>query len=280
MLNIHHFFQIDLPRKGSNAINSQRFWMDSCGGRDQVARQISAQGWRAYEAPLPTLVEAWCARLQAVFLDIGANTGFYSLLAAASGAHHVHAFEPVTEIADVLKANVAVSELQKQISLHPCALGEQIGSQTLFFPLCDHGLVETSASMNADFRARHAEQRQVPVQTLDALIQTGLRGISFDTCAAPLLIKIDVETAEPMVLAGAQHTLKRHRPALVCEILPESDLDYWSQMAAMWGYLHHHTLPNTPWLSASTEIQVDTHQRDHVFLPQENADLWLGALKD
>jgi len=279
-LNIHHFFQIDLPPKGENPSGVQRFWMDSCGGRDQVARQISAQGWRAYEAPLPTLIEAWCSRLQAVFLDIGANTGFYSLLAATSGARHVHAFEPVTEIADVLKANVVLSELQTQISLHPCALGKQVGSQTLYFPLGDHGLVETSASMNANFRARHAEQRQVPVQTLDALIQKGLQGIAFGASVVPLLIKIDVETAEPAVLAGAQHTLKRYRPALVCEILPESDLDYWSQMADMWGYLHHHTLPNAPWLSASTEIQADAQQRDHVFLPQENADLWLRALKD
>jgi len=111
-LNIHHFFQIDLPPKGENPSGVQRFWMDSCGGRDQVARQISAQGWRAYEAPLPTLIEAWCSRLQAVFLDIGANTGFYSLLAATSGARHVHAFEPVTEIADVLKANVVLSEFR------------------------------------------------------------------------------------------------------------------------------------------------------------------------
>lgn len=279
MLGIHHFFQIDLPPCDSVQPDcSPRFWMDSCGGRDQVVRQVHAQDWTAYEPPLPSLLHAWCTRLQPVFLDIGANTGFYALLAAAAGARHVHAFEPVIEIAQVLQANARISELQQLISLHGCALGEQSGTTTLFFPLADHGLVETSASMNPKFRAQHAEQREVPMRTLDAMCQSGLAGLSNSDNGMPLLIKIDVETAESSVLCGAQQTLGQHRPALVCEILPGSDMDYWPHMMQTFGYAHYETSPNTPWLSATELITPDLKRRDHVFLPQENIDLWLQPL--
>ena len=37
------------------------------------------------------------------------------------------------------------------------------------------------------------------------------------------VIKIDVESAEHLVLAGARETLRRHRPVVFCEILERAD---------------------------------------------------------
>lgn len=267
---LNHVTQVDVPRG--------RFWMDLCAGRDQVAVQVHQQGWASYEAPLPWLLARWCEALSPVVVDVGANSGFYSLLAAASGASQVLAVEPVSEIADVLAANVALSELGERVRLHRLALGEAAGEQLLHFPLATHGLVETSASLNPQFRAQHSQQRKVPVQTLDALLADASPP---DVAApvAPVLIKLDVESMELAVLAAGAQVLQTRRPAVVAELLPGSDVAAWQQLMQRYGYVHHALTPQAPYVSPQPcEIALSMTHRDHLWLPAEDAARWLKAL--
>ncbi|ROQ01040.1 FkbM family methyltransferase [Stella humosa] len=268
-MRMGHLVQADLEL----ADGSRRFWMDSCGGRDQVAMSLLHGGWAAYEAPLPALVAAWCQGLHPTFLDVGANTGFYSLLAAAAGARQVHAFEPVAEILDILRANLASSEAGGQVLVHPLALGDQDGAVPLYLPPSGHGLVETSASINRTFRATHSDVREVRLARLDAVLPpAGWDG-------GPVVLKLDVETHEPAVLAGARGWLDRARPAIVCEILPGTDPAALPTLLADSGYRHFALAPDgdprRPVLTATPAIHANPHQRDHVFLPAEAAESWL-----
>lgn len=261
---LNHVTQVDVP--------AGRFWMDLCGARDQVAVQVHQQGWASYEAPLPFLLAGWCTRLSPFVVDVGANTGFYSLLAAVSGARQVLAIEPVQEIADVLAANVGLSELTDRVVLQRVALGEQVGEQVLHFPLADHGLLETSASLNPNFRAQHSQQRKVTVQTLDGVLadQLNLPG------SVLLLIKMDVESFELAILAGGAQVLQQWRPAIVAEILPDADVDAWKQFMQRWGYVHHALKSEAPHVSVQPcDISLSMASRDHLFLPQEQAAQWL-----
>ncbi len=265
-MHIHHLAQVDVvlaQRRG-------RFWIDSCGGRDQVAMTVLQQGWQAYEPPLPWLVAQWCTALRPSFLDIGANTGFYSLLALASGALACHAFEPVAEIAAVLSSNARLSEMQDSLQLHPIALGRQRAEAALYFPLADHGLVETSASLNPDFRRQHSDQRVVQVDRLDDALPPSA------VAAGPVLVKIDVESHEPEVLTGAHHWIKTRRPAVVCEILPGSDLAFYQGWMLEQDYSHYALDTGLP--VASRDIALGFGHRDHLFLPDEQAGLWLAPL--
>lgn len=263
-MRLNHMTQVDVP--------GGRFWMDLCAGRDQVAMQVHRSGWMSYEAPLPALLAAWCQALSPLVVDVGANTGYYSLLAAVSGAREVLAVEPVQEIAQVLAGNVALSELDGVVQLCVEALGEAEGLQTLHFPLADHGLLETSASLNPAFRAQHSQQRQVPVRTLDALLAS--RWPLAET--VPLLIKMDVETAELAVLGGATRVLTEWRPALVAEMLPGIDTAAWAAFMARFDYVHHGLQDTAPQvLPASAEMALSLTLRDHVFLPREQAQRWL-----
>src|SRR3954470_22111972 len=72
---------IEIPRGGVR--ESGRFRMFGIGGLDQVARCLWWGGWHGYERPLPDFFLA-CARQSRFVLDVGAYTGFYSLLAARS----------------------------------------------------------------------------------------------------------------------------------------------------------------------------------------------------
>jgi FkbM family methyltransferase len=163
------------------------------------------------------VLSTWIAAQPGAFFDIGANTGFYALLAACAGAQQVRAFEPVPAIADLLSANLALNGVQaaSTIALHRLALSDQSGEASLFLPDQGHGLIETSASLNPEFRAVHSGALTVPLCRLDNHLadQPLADGLA-------LVIKIDVESWEPQVLRGASRTVDRHRPAIFVEILP------------------------------------------------------------
>jgi len=266
MNQINHLVQADLKWVDVH----QRFWMDTCAGRDQVAMTMLQAGWEAYEPPLPALVAQWCYALRPVFVDVGANTGFYSLLALVAGAHHAHAFEPVAEIAAVLTSNALVSEVTERLTLHEVALGANDGQATLYFPLAHHGLVETSASLNPQFRQQHAEQRQVRVARLDAMLMERL------PAKVPSLLKIDVESREPDVLKGAQKLLKSARPAVVCELLPGYDRAFFQALCRNYHYAHFALDSGVP--VESVLMGASEAHRDHLFLPVEQKGAWLAPL--
>src|SRR5690242_7972316 len=51
--------------------------------RDQTSRKIRDGGWESFEPPAPTALARWLKRKSiSTFVDVGANSGFYSLLAA------------------------------------------------------------------------------------------------------------------------------------------------------------------------------------------------------
>ena len=266
-----HLIQADVALPDLDA----RFWMDSCAGRDLVAMHMLNGGWTAFEAPMPLIVALWCRRLRPTFIDIGANTGFYSLLALSTGARTAHAFEPVAEIMEVLESNATMSEVRDRLHTHALALSDSEGTTTLYLPTDEHGLVESSASLNREFRQRHSATRQVARARLDLVLPpAGWDG-------RPVVIKIDVESHEPAVLRGAREWLLRARPAVICEILPDADVEAVADQFAEAGYRPFVPTqgdgPGEARLVATARIQPGLGRRDHVFLPSEAVGQWLGT---
>ena len=63
-----------------------------------------------------------------IFLDIGANQGIFSL-AAGKNLHckKVLAFEPVSDIYNILKKNIAINKLEKTVIPHKVAISNKFG---------------------------------------------------------------------------------------------------------------------------------------------------------
>ncbi len=140
----------------------------------------------------------------AVFVDIGANIGFYSCLARKSGAH-VIAIEASRDNIECLLFNL-VANGWDDVEVVPVGLADRIG----IAPLHGGG---TGASLLPDWAgASAATARSIPLTTLDTVM-----GHRFEDRA--LLIKIDVEGAELGVLQGATAVLQRQpRPVWLLEI--------------------------------------------------------------
>ncbi|RKS71041.1 FkbM family methyltransferase [Actinomadura pelletieri DSM 43383] len=162
-------------------------------------------------------------------LDVGANIGLYSVLAGCRSDRPVYGFEPTPALADLMRRMAATNDLR--FHTEQLALGDANGTATLYLS----NKTDLSNSLAAGFRTPIG-QLDVPVETLD------------HWCARrttiPGLIKIDTETTEPAVIRGALQTIRRHRPWIFCEILPNRrveepvmellrDLDYpcWYHIA-------------------------------------------------
>lgn len=184
-------------------------------GRDQIAARTRAAWWD-FEHPLPLVVAALCRQDRAAACyDVGANTGYYSVLAGqVLRRDRVRAFEPVPQIADRLRANLDRHGVEARVL--EVALSEEVGSAPLFLPPAGHGLVETSGSLDAGFKPAIAGSIRVATTTLDE-VNTGFGGERVG------LIKIDVEGCEARVLAGADGVVARDRPVVALEILHIAD---------------------------------------------------------
>ncbi|WP_029002490.1 FkbM family methyltransferase [Azorhizobium doebereinerae] len=134
------------------------------------------------------------------FLDVGANVGAYSLLAAAAGAR-VIAVEPAPAACRWLALNVRVNDLGARVEIVPAALGRAAGS--VRFTAGQDTLNHVAEA------GETADAVTVPVERLDDVAARG--------GDVPRIIKIDVEGYETEVLAGADRTLAS--PDLLAVIL-------------------------------------------------------------
>ena len=137
------------------------------------------------------------------FVDVGANVGFYSIIAAkAVGPEgRVLSFEPNSENCRLVMLSARRNRVEN-ISLFPFALGNRPGHALFHTHLGSNGgLVWDEADALLDPTAV-----VVPIARLDDLVS-----------GAVDLIKIDVEGAEALVVEGATELIRTHRPTVVSE---------------------------------------------------------------
>ncbi len=254
-----------------SAASRRSFTMGRHDGTDQVACLLGREGWEAVERPLPTYLFREALRSPGLILDVGANTGFYTLLAAsASASNHVVAFEPMPDILELLHRNVGANALREQVRLIRCAIGDRNGDADLFIPLQDHGLIETSASLMPDFKSDHSGSLRVLLRTLDRVVfRPSLirRRVS--------LIKIDVEGHEAAVLAGARWTIARHRPLIFIEVTSKTDVDALNGFARSKRYVDVRLDADGP-LTVRDDIAFDHGAWNHALVPRERLGEFLA----
>ncbi len=147
------------------------------------------------------------------FLDIGANVGFFSLLAAelvgASG--RVYGFEPDPRICESLTRSARANRFA-HLETFQLALSDHEG-QADFYRAKD-GTAGSLVPEAPGREARYAGTLTTPVTTLDALVAAG----RIDPARISLL-KIDVEGEEPRTVAGLLDTLvQANHPPIWCEV--------------------------------------------------------------
>ena len=148
-------------------------------------------------------------------IDVGANVGDFSRrLSELSEGGLVLAFEPQSLPRSVMTM-AGFFRRQSQIMVLPLALGDHDGMVTLKVPIKKSrnvGVGLAHIGDETDLSARFEVKKElVPLTTLDSVLEHFETGpVSF--------IKIDVEGGGLGVLRGADKTIAKHRPVILCEV--------------------------------------------------------------
>jgi FkbM family methyltransferase len=178
--------------------------------RDPIGRAIYLYG--CYDYPVTRLIEALIAPGM-VFFDVGANAGFFSLVASTK-CEQVYAFEPLPSNLGRIKCNIEINGL-KNVSVIEGAVGDCEGSATLYVPQGDNSGL---ASLN---QMADAQKIEVRVLTLDAFVRD--KGL-----VRADVMKIDIEGAETMAFEGARELLSlADAPDVIFEAHPGSEAANW-----------------------------------------------------
>jgi FkbM family methyltransferase len=167
-----------------------------------------------------------------VIVDVGAHWGYFSLLAATlcTETGRVYAFEPHPRNFAMLTRNIRVNHLSNVVTVQS-AVSNCAGSVQMY---------EAHSSMGHSVNALPEEWRAVDGAVPKAFSVSTVKLDDFfaDNPYQPRLVKIDIEGAEPLALAGMQTLIERN-PALVLimefnptYLKPQAATDFMGQLAA------------------------------------------------
>ena len=180
----------------------------SVGARSHVARRVMLDG--TYEDGLARRWIAFADPNRDV-IDVGANVGFYAVLAARHLRRGtVFAIEPNPSACRRLRHNLALNDVESSAVVVQAIATETAGRATLYTV---PGLDEYSSAVTP---LHPAVGRETPVVlsvealTIDDLVAENDLDVG--------LMKVDVEGSELSVLRGASRVLAEHRPVILVEV--------------------------------------------------------------
>ena len=143
-----------------------------------------------------------------IFYDIGANVGFFTILAAKIVGHEgkVYAFEPEAANVAVLRRNTELNGFS-QVKVIEKAVSDTTGIKKLW--LTEYCGAHSIAPVGTKFDPK--KYTTVNTVSIDDLLQQ-------KKIEPPTLVKIDVEGAEINVLHGMSQTIQKWQPIIIYEV--------------------------------------------------------------
>lgn len=175
---------------------------------NQVENDLFWAGFKNWES---VSLDLWTrlSRSSVTILDVGANTGVYSLISGAvNPAASIYAFEPHPGVYKRLVANAALNTFK--VKTFPIAASNSNGETSFYVSQDDFSY---TASLNKDHMETNTREIKVETKTLDSFVS--------EQNLLPDLVKIDVERFEPEVIQGFMNTIRRHHPTMLIEVLDD-----------------------------------------------------------
>lgn len=167
----------------------------------------------------PMSLRLWQERVPAseTILDVGAFSGVYSLCAAHNNPGcHIYAVEAARRTYGRLLVNVQSNGLSKRITCINKAISADRGTER-FLRYRGENILGVG-----DGFVRKSIDPQASEETVETI---GLDQLCEERSIRPDLIKIDIEGAEALALAGMRELLRVTRPILLIEVIPSTAAD-------------------------------------------------------
>lgn len=144
-----------------------------------------------------------CMAKEDVLVDIGANVGMYSLIAAIGRGVKVFAFEPESQNYSLLNRNIYLNQVQNEVTAYCAALSNRSGLAKFYLGSMQAGGSCHAAEESLDFNLQPMNAEFVQgcmLYPLDKLVKNS-------SVPLPTHIKIDVDGFEHKVIIGMRKTL-------------------------------------------------------------------------
>ena len=172
-----------------------------------IGQRIALDKFEKYET---ALMESQI-NIDGVFVDVGANIGYYSLLMAKI-CKKVYAIEPDAECFEILKKNVEENNLKNVVLLKMAASNKKEKKYLIKDKENQgNGRIQSTPIPSFDKEGRRTFYDEVITDTLDNILKIEQK----ISC-----IKIDTQGWEAQVIEGAKKMLKRDEPTLFLEYTP------------------------------------------------------------
>jgi FkbM family methyltransferase len=149
-----------------------------------------------------------------IILDIGANIGITTVMLAKKFPDvSIHAFEPIPPNINTTKRIIKYYKL-KNVQLHEIALGEQAGKLKMVVPVINN--VRMQGLSHAYVEGDENDLNKGDIYFMEMMKLDDVSALNGDKKI--VAIKIDVENFEYNVLKGGEQLLKKHKPAIYCEL--------------------------------------------------------------
>jgi len=154
------------------------------------------------------------------FLDIGANIGYYSLMAAKLGATKIIGVEPNPVVLNRFKENIRFNEFEKKIKTFRLGIGEKIENRDLYLSKVDLGSSSVLKEKN------NLDKIKIKILPLDFFLKR-------ESVGRVDVMKIDIEGFEDKALFPYFKTLqKNHYPKLI--LMEDSSQKDWEKNILKW----------------------------------------------
>ena len=207
------------------------------------------------------------AKQSDIILDIGSNSGIFSLVASkANKVAEIIAFDILPEAYHILIDNLMLNSLLNRIKCNLIGVGSPDGIYNAPFNKFSS---EMTSGLSLDQNVVNKGRIEVPIKSLDQICIPAFLN-------KKITIKIDVEGTEIDIFKNSFKTLDQIRPTFICEVLPVGrDIDVYNNILQKSNYSTY--LITDKGCLYQENIIAHSKFRDWIFIPKENS---VSSLKE
>ena len=228
---------------------------------NRLSQDVFWGGIRGYEYPSLRVLAAFVTKAEC-FIDVGANIGYYSLLAARLNPNlRAYAFEPMPGAWTYLLKNIDLNGFSDRITPVRMAVADGPGEVEFFVTKnpkalhLEHHLGGSSSTARA--KDQYSQTVVVQMGSLDDFVEErGIKRVD--------ILKLDTEATEDKVLAGAAKLIRRDRPLILCEVLPGRIENELERIFREHGYVAF--LPDENGLERMGSVVGHSDSKDFLFV--------------
>lgn len=205
------------------------------------------------------------------FYDIGANIGYYSLIAASENSDiKIVGFEPAVGPLHYFRENVRFNNFSN-IKVEPIALSQKNGEIEFYeirnkkYTYLKHNLAGES-NAGSKTQGRNFVMNKVKTLTLDNYVK--LNNVEHIE-----LIKMDTEGTENLILENSNFVLEKMKPIIICETLFNTIESELEQIFSSYGYEFYNHVENGLKKEKTIIREKDNGVRNCFFVHPRNFNL-------